>query len=116
MSTTCSQPATSEPATSDASTAAGAGAAAATSAAAAGANSAAGAALPGPGAAGGDEFAAVQLAACDELTELIGRAQACLATGVARSSWYRHNRVSPAPPRDLSDGRLWRRNGGAAVS
>ena len=41
----------------------------------------------------------MQQAACEELAELIGRAQACLVTGVPRSSWYRHNRVSPAPPR-----------------
>jgi putative transposase len=46
-----------------------------------------------------DAFAAAQRAACDELAELIGRAQACWATGVPRSSWYRHNRLSPAPPR-----------------
>jgi putative transposase len=88
---------TSDASTSDASAAAEAGAASA--AAAAGASSAAGAAHPGPGAADGDEFAAVQLAACEELTKLIGRAQACLVTGVPRSSWYRHHRVSPAPPR-----------------
>ncbi len=84
MSTTCSDPTTT---------------ATATTATAAGASSAAGPAHPGPGSAGGDEFTAVQQAACDELAELIGRAQACLVTGVPRSSWYRHNRVSPAPPR-----------------
>ena len=84
MSTTCSDPTTT---------------ATATTATAAGASSAAGAAHGDPGSAGGDEFAVVQQAACDELAELIGRAQACLATGVPRSSWYRHNRVSPAPPR-----------------
>lgn len=48
---------------------------------------------------GGEVFAAVQQAACDELAELIGRAAACRATGLPRSSWYRHNRISPAPPR-----------------
>lgn len=70
-----------------------------TGATATGASSAAGPTHPGPDTAGGDEFTAVQQAACEELAELIGRAQACLATGVARSSWYRHNRASPAPPR-----------------
>jgi len=48
---------------------------------------------------GGDPFAATQRAACDELAELIGRAAACRATGLPRSTWYRHNRLSPAPPR-----------------
>ena len=93
MSTTCSDPTTTA-------TAAGAPAtsAPATSAPATGASSAAGAAHPGPGSAGGDDFAAVQQAACDQLAELIGRAQACLATGVARSSWYRHHRVGPRQP------------------
>ena len=70
-----------------------------TGATATGASSAAGPTHPGPDAAGGDEFTEVQQAACEELAELIGRAQACLVTGVPRSSWYRHNRVSPAPPR-----------------
>jgi putative transposase len=94
MSTTCSDPTTTA-------TAAGAPAtsAPATSAPATGASSAGGPAHPGPGSAGGDEVTVVQLAACDQLAELIGRAQACLVTGVPRSSWYRHNRVSPAPPR-----------------
>ena len=79
--TTCSDPTTT---------------ATATTATAAGASSAAGAAHGDPGSAGGDQFAVVQQAACDELAELIGRAQACLATGVPRSSWYRHNRVAGA--------------------
>lgn len=93
MSTTISDPTLSDPGISDP-VAGDAG-----MAAAAGASPAVGAAPAGPGAAGGDAFAAVQQAACDELAELIGRAQACRATGVARSSWYRHNRVGPAPPR-----------------
>lgn len=46
-----------------------------------------------------DVFAAAQQAACDDLAELIGRAAACRATGVPRSTYYRHHRVSPAPPR-----------------
>ena len=87
MSTTTSVPTTSDAGTSDAGTSD------------AGTAAAAGTAHPGPGSAGGDELAAVQLAACEELAELIGLVQACLVTGVPRSSWYRHNRVSPAPPR-----------------
>lgn len=47
----------------------------------------------------GDVFAGAQQAACDELAELVGRAAACRATGVPRSSWYRDNRISPLPPR-----------------
>ncbi len=46
-----------------------------------------------------DVFGDARQAACDELTELIGRAAACQATGVARSSWYRDNRISRPPPR-----------------
>lgn len=34
----------------------------------------------------GDPFDAVRQAACDELAELVGRAQACRASGVPRSS------------------------------
>ena len=49
--------------------------------------------------AGADVFARAQQAACDQLTELIGRAAACRATGVARSTYYHHHRVSPARPR-----------------
>jgi putative transposase len=48
---------------------------------------------------GGDGFAAAQQAACDELAGLVGRAEACRAAGVPRSSYYRHHRLSPAPPR-----------------
>jgi putative transposase len=48
---------------------------------------------------GGDVFVAVQQKACDELADLVGRAQACRATGLPRSSWYWHNRISPAPSR-----------------
>ena len=48
---------------------------------------------------GGDPFDAVRQAACDELAELVGRSAACRASGVPRSSWYRDNRISPAPPR-----------------
>lgn len=44
-------------------------------------------------------FEAAQQAACEELAGLVGRVAACRATGVPRSSWYRHNRVSPAPAR-----------------
>ncbi len=44
-------------------------------------------------------FAAAQQAACDELADLVGRVQACRATGLARSTYYRHNRASPAPVR-----------------
>jgi putative transposase len=47
----------------------------------------------------GDVFAAAQQAACEQLAELVGRAAACRASGVPRSSWYRHNRSSPQPPR-----------------
>ncbi len=61
---------------------------------------------PAPGAggdtgvdAGADVFATAQQVACDQLTELIGRAAACRAAGVARSTYYHHHRVSPAPPR-----------------
>lgn len=46
-----------------------------------------------------DVFVAAQQAACDQLAEVIGRAAACRATGVARSTYYHHHRVSPAPPR-----------------
>ncbi|ODU05204.1 MAG: hypothetical protein ABS81_08295 [Pseudonocardia sp. SCN 72-86] len=55
---------------------------------------------PGAG-AGVDVFGRAQQAACDQLTELIGRAAACRATGVARSTYYHHHRVSPAPPRPV---------------
>lgn len=48
---------------------------------------------------GREAFTAAQRAACDELAELIGRAAACRSTGVPRSTYYRHNRRSPAPPR-----------------
>lgn len=44
-------------------------------------------------------FGAAQQAACDELAELVGRAEACRGAGVPRSSWYRDNRISPLPPR-----------------
>lgn len=44
-------------------------------------------------------FAAAQQAACDELADLVGRVQACRATGLPRSTYYRHNRRSPAPER-----------------
>jgi hypothetical protein len=47
----------------------------------------------------GEVFALAQRAACEQLAVLIGRAGACRATGLPRSSWYRHNRASPAPPR-----------------
>ena len=53
----------------------------------------------GSGGEDGDGFVAAQRAACDELAELIGRAAACRAAGVPRSSWYRHHRISPVPPR-----------------
>ena len=46
----------------------------------------------------GDVFAAAQQDACEQLAELVGRAAACRATGVPRSSWYRHNRSTPPPP------------------
>jgi len=56
-----------------------------------------------PGEADGSEspdvFAAAQQVACDELAGLVGRVQACRATGVPRSTYYRHNRISPAPER-----------------
>ena len=44
-------------------------------------------------------FAVARQAACDELAGLVGRAAACRATGLPRSSWYRGNRISPAPAR-----------------
>lgn len=47
----------------------------------------------------GEAFALAQQAACEQLTLLIGRAAACRAVGLPRSTWYRHNRISPAPPR-----------------
>lgn len=46
-----------------------------------------------------DVFGAALQSACDELAGLVGRAAACRATGVPRSSWYRDNRISPLPPR-----------------
>lgn len=46
-----------------------------------------------------DAFVLAQQAACEQLAVLIGRAAACHAVGVARSSWYRRNRVGPAPAR-----------------
>lgn len=46
-----------------------------------------------------DAFVLAQQAACEQLAVLVGRAAACRATGVPRSSWYRHNRISPPPPR-----------------
>lgn len=56
-----------------------------------------------PGATGEDAgvhvFARAQRAACEQLSELIGRAGACRATGVPRSSYYHQHRISPAPPR-----------------
>jgi len=58
-----------------------------------------GQAAAGPDDPDGDVFVSAQQAACDELAELVGRAAACRASGVPRSSWYRHNRVSPPPPR-----------------
>lgn len=57
---------------------------------------------PVTGGDGGDVFTTAQQAACDELAELIGCAGACRATGVPRSTYYRHNRISPAPPRPAS--------------
>lgn len=47
----------------------------------------------------GEVFAHAQQVACDELAALIGRAAACRATGVARSTHYWHNRIGPAPLR-----------------
>lgn len=49
------------------------------------------------GAAGA--FALAQQAGCEQLAVLIGRAAACRATGLPRSTWYRRNRSSPAPAR-----------------
>ncbi|MGH3500259.1 MAG: IS3 family transposase [Nocardioidaceae bacterium] len=46
-----------------------------------------------------DVFTGAQHSACDQLAVLVGRVAACRATGLPRSSWYRHNRVSPPPPR-----------------
>lgn len=43
-----------------------------------------------------DAFVLAQQAACEQLAVLVGRAAACRATGVPRSSWYRHNRITPA--------------------
>lgn len=58
-----------------------------------------GASAQAGGEGGWDTFAAAQRQACDELAGLVGRAAACRATGVPRSSWYRHHRISPAPAR-----------------
>lgn len=44
-------------------------------------------------------FTTAQEAACEQLAPLVGRAGACRATGLPRSSWYRHHRVGPAPAR-----------------
>jgi putative transposase len=38
-------------------------------------------------------------AAISQLAPLVGTATACRAVGRPRSSWYRHHRRSPAPPR-----------------
>ncbi len=51
------------------------------------------------GADRGDAFEAAQQAACDELAGLIGRAEACRATGIPRSTYYRRHRRSLVPPR-----------------
>jgi len=37
--------------------------------------------------------------AVTELIPIVGTAAACQAVGQPRSSWYRHHRRSPAPPR-----------------
>lgn len=47
----------------------------------------------------GDAFALAQQAACEQLALLVGRVAACRAVGLPRSTWYRHHRVNPAPPR-----------------
>jgi Transposase and inactivated derivatives len=54
---------------------------------------------PGESGPESDAFDDAQQAACEELADLVGRAAACRATGMPRSSWYRRNRISPPPPR-----------------
>lgn len=44
-----------------------------------------------------DGFDAARHEACDQLAVLVGRAAACRATGLPRSSWYKAHRRSPTP-------------------
>jgi putative transposase len=47
----------------------------------------------------GTVFEDARAQALEELTEVVGRVQACTALGVSRATYYRHHRQSPAPPR-----------------
>jgi putative transposase len=51
----------------------------------------------------GDVFEAAREQALEDLTPTIGRARACAAVGVNRATWYRRNRLSPAPPRPVRE-------------
>jgi putative transposase len=50
-----------------------------------------------------ETFLAAREEALETLTGILGRVQACQAVGISRATWYRHHRISPAPPKPVRE-------------